>query len=323
MGKIALITGANSQDGSYLAELLLEKGYKVYGIVHDEDILRIKDMDVDIIHGDMTDQGSLDVAVTLVKPDEIYNLAAQSYYKKSVEEPMYTSDVTGMGFLRLIEAVRYHHKSARVFQASSSEMFGKTKETPQNESTRFHPRSPYGAAKAFAQHIGGYYRDSHKMFISCGVMYNHESPRRGLEFVTRKITEGIARIRLGLLDSIKLGNLNASRDWTHARQMMDGAYRMLQIDTPGDYVLGSGVTHTVKEWLEVTCKCAGLNYWEVFQQDATFERQSEIDYLRANPAKAERDLQWKATISFEEIVKEMYVEDLNLLRCNMPPKAKA
>lgn len=321
MGKIAFCTGATSQDFSYLAEILLEKGYKVYGLVRrsaSSNLWRINHIldKIELVEGDLTDQSSLDNAIRMIKPDEVYNLAAQSFVKYSFQAPISTCDITGMGVLRLLEAIRNNHKSARVFQASSSEMFGKIQETPQNELTRFYPRSPYGAAKAFGHQISVNYREAYGIFVSCGIMFNHESPRRGMEFVTRKITEGIARVKLGLLDRVRLGNLNASRDWSHARDVMGGAYLMLQHDKPEDFVLATGETHTVKQWLEKTCEVAELDYWDCFAQDTTFERQSEVDYLKGDYSKAKKLLGWEPKWKFDGLVKEMYEADYNKLSCD-------
>lgn len=318
-GKKALITGITSQDASYLAELLLEKGYEVHGLIRrsaSQNLWRIEHIKdrIKLVNGDLTDQASLDLAIRSIQPDEIYNLAAQSFVQYSFQAPETTCDITGMGVLRLLEAVKNNHKVARVFQASSSEMYGKIQETPQTENTKFYPRSPYGAAKAFAHHICVNYREAYGLFISCGIMFNHESPRRGEEFVTRKITLGLAKIKAGLQESITLGNLNASRDWSHAKEMMEGAYLLLQQDKPMDMVFGSGQTYTVKQWLEKACEVAGLNFWEVYKQSPTMERQSEVDYLKADPSKASKVLGWKTRVTFDELVKEMFEADEKLLR---------
>jgi GDPmannose 4,6-dehydratase len=316
--KKALITGITSQDASYLADLLLEKDYEVYGLIRRSAsgnlwrIEHIKDR-IKLIPGDLTDQSSLDNAVKSVKPDEVYNLAAQSFVQYSFQAPSTTSDITGIGALRLLEAVKNHHKEAKVFQASSSEMYGKIQETPQKESTKFYPRSPYGCAKAFAHHSAVNYREAYGMFISCGIMFNHESPRRGEEFVTRKITLGIAKVKRGLQDKVTLGNLNASRDWSHAKDFMDGAWRMLQQEKAEDYVLASNHTHTVKQWLEKTCEVADVPFWEAYAQDPTFNRQAEVDYLRGDYSKALANLNWKPTYTFDQLVEEMYKSDYDRL----------
>lgn len=310
----ALVTGCTSQDGSYLSELLLSKGYKVFGFVRSssgKNLSRIEHIlgQMTLLKGDMTDYASIEDAVKKSQADEIYNLAAHSKFDDSVNIPIMTCDVTGMGVLRLLEAVRTVKPDAKVFQASSSEMFGDTKETPQTELSKFHPRSPYGAAKAFAHHLSQFYRKHHKMFVSTGILYNHESPRRSNEFVTRKITEGIAKVKAGLQEKVQLGNLNTLRDWTHAKDVVNAMYLILQHKEPDDFVIGSGQTHSVKQWLEKTCEYANVQFWDVFSQAPEFERQSEHDLLCADPSKASRVLGWQPTVSFEEIVKEMYEND--------------
>ena len=308
MQKKALLTGITGMDASHMADLLLEKGYEVYGLVRRSAspnhwrIEHIKDK-LKLIEGDLTDKSSLENAIRISQADEIYNFGAQSFVQYSFQAPLATIEATGIGAFNL-------------FEASTSEQFGKITETPQNERTRFYPRSPYGCAKAFAHHIAVNYREAYNMHISCGILFNHESQRRGTEFVTRKITEGVARIKMGLQDKIVLGNLNASRDWSHARDMMQGVWLLLQQDKPMDLVLGSGETHTVKEWLEKTCEVAGLNYWDVYSQSPTMERQSEVDYLRADPSLAFSVLGWKTTVSFDELVREMYEADYENLQKN-------
>lgn len=309
----ALVTGATSQDASYLMEILLEKGYEVYGLVRrsaSQNLWRIQDIKdrIKLIPGDLTDQTSLDNAIKKVQPDEVYNLAAQSFVQYSFGAPVSTCDITGVGVLRLLEAIKNHHPSARTFQASSSEMFGKIQETPQKENTRFYPRSPYGVAKVFGHQISVNYREAYKMHISCGIMFNHESPRRGEEFVTRKITKGVAEFKASG-KKICLGNLNATRDWGHARDFMYGAWLMLQQDAPDDYILATGETHTVKQWLEKTCEVAGVDFWDVYTQDPTMERQSEVDYLKGDYSKAQSVLGWTPTIHFDELVEMMYKSD--------------
>ena len=309
MDRVALITGISGQDGSYLADILLEKGYKVYGLVRrsaSSNLWRIHHIidKLEIVYGDLTDQGSLDNAIKTVLPMEVYNLAAQSFVQYSFQAPATTSDITALGTLRILEAIRRYNPQARFFQASSSEMFGKIQETPQKETTRFYPRSPYGVAKAYAHYITVNYREAYKLHASCGIMFNHESPRRGEEFVTRKITKGIAEFkRTG--KKISLGNLNASRDWGHAKCYMDCAWRMLQQDTPDDYVISTSETHTVKEWLEESCRVGGVDFWDVYTQNPAFERQAEVDYLRGDSSKAKKVLGWEPTKRFADIVKEM------------------
>lgn len=309
MEKVALITGLTGQDGSYMADLLLSKDYKVYGLVRHSaspNLWRIQHIlnRIEIVQGDLCDQASLDNIVRKVKPDETYNLAAQSFVSYSFQAPAATSDATGLGTLRLLEAIRLHHPSSRFFQASSSEMFGKIQETPQRETTRFYPRSPYGVAKAYAHWITVNYREAHKLHASCGIMFNHESPRRGEEFVTRKITKGIAEFKK-TGQKVALGNLNASRDWGYAPNYTECAWRMLQQDTPDDYVIATGETHTVKEWLEAACVAGGVDFWDVYTQNPAFERQAEVDYLRGDYSKAKAKLGWEPTKRFAEIVKEM------------------
>ena len=317
MSKKALITGITSQDSSYLAELLLDKGYEVYGLIRRSAsanlwrIDHIKDK-INFIPGDLTDQESLNEAVRKSSPDEIYNLAAQSFVSYSFGAPSTTCDITGLGVLRLLEAVKNNFPTARVFQASSSEMFGKIQETPQRETTKFYPRSPYGCAKAFGHHIAINYREAYKLHISCGIMFNHESPRRGEEFVTRKITKGVAEYKK-TGKKLCLGNLNASRDWGHAWDYMDAAWRMLQQESPSDYVIATGETHTVKEWLEETCKVANVDFWDCYTQNPAFERQAEVDYLKGDYSKAKKELGWEPKILFNNLVKEMYLADEALI----------
>lgn len=313
MSKRALVTGITGQDGSYMADLLLEKGYEVYGLVRrsaSPNHWRIKHLEgkIKLINGDLTDQSSLDNAVKESAPDEIYNLGAQSFVKYSFESPASTVDIDGVGVLRLLESYRRYAPEARFYQASTSEMYGKTQETPQRETTRFYPRSPYGCAKAMAHYLCVNYREAYQLHISCGILFNHESPRRGEEFVTRKITKGIANFkRTG--QKICLGNLNASRDWSYAPELMEGVWLMLQQDKGADFVLGSGTTHTVKEWLEKTCEVAGVDFFDAFTQSPTMERQSEVDYLKADPSHAEKILGWKTKVSFSELVETMYKAD--------------
>lgn len=311
--KKALITGLTGQDGSYLAELLLEKGYEVHGLVRrsaSPNFWRIQHIMDKITHvpGDLTDQTSLDNALKRNQYDEIYNLAAQSFVQYSFQAPVATVDPTAIGCLRLLEAVRSYSPGSRFFQASTSEMFGKIQESPQKETTRFYPRSPYGAAKAFAHYATVNYREAYKLHASCGIMFNHESPRRGEEFYTRKVTLGVNRFKK-TGEKITLGNLNASRDWGHARDYMEGAWRMLQQEQPDDYILATGVTHTCKQWLEKACEAADVDFWDVYTQSPTMERQSEVDYLRGDASKAKAVLGWEPKTSFEELVKEMVDAD--------------
>ena len=311
--KIALITGITGMDGSHLADLLISKDYQIYGLIRrsaSPNLWRIAHIleGIELVYGDLTDQTSLDNVIRSVKPDEIYNLAAQSYVAYSFSSPITTSDITGLGVLRLLESMRQYAPNARFFQASSSEMFGKIQESPQKETTRFYPRSPYGTAKAFAHYTCVNYREAYKLHVSCAIMFNHESPRRGEEFVTRKITKGIATYK-ATGQKISLGNLNASRDWGHASDYMAGAYQMLQQDKPDDYILATGEVHTVKEWLEEACKVGGVDFWDVYTQNPAFERQAEVDYLRGDYSKAKQVLGWEPKIRFKELVKEMVESD--------------
>ena len=317
MSKRVLITGITGMDGSHLADLLLDKGYEVFGLVRRSAspnhwrINHILDK-VKLINGDLTDQSSLDNAIQESAPDEIYNLGAQSFVKYSFESPLSTVEIDGLAVLKLLESYKRYAPKARFYQASTSEMYGKIQETPQKETTRFYPRSPYGCAKVMAHHLCVNYREAYKLHISCGILFNHESPRRGEEFVTRKITKGIAEFKK-TGKKLSLGNLNASRDWGHSLDFMDGAWRMLQQESGGDYVLATGETHTVKEWLEETCKAAGVDFWDCYTQNPTMERQSEVDYLKGDYSKAKKDLGWEPKVRFTELVKEMYEADAALI----------
>lgn len=327
MKKIAFVTGATSQDSSYLFEVLLSHGYKIYGMIRrssSKNLWRIEHLlkDIELVYGDITDQSSLDSLIEKIRPDEVYNLAAQSFYNYSFEAPISTCDITGLGTLRILESVRRYSPLSRVFQASSSEMFGKIKETPQNESTAFYPRSPYGAAKAFAHHVAVNYREHYKIRISCGIMFNHESPRRGLEFVTRKITDGVARVKYGLERTIKLGNLEAERDFGYAGDYMKAAWMILQKDTPSDYVIATGRTHSVYEFLEEACKLADLNPKDIYEVDERFLRPVEQDHLRGNISKINKEIGWLPEVDFKKIVKLMYEADCERMRaiCNSNSK---
>lgn len=308
--KKALITGITGQDGSYLAELLLEKGYKVYGLTRrtsTQNFTRIKHItyheNLELISGDLMDQHSLTHALTDIKPDEVYNLAAQSFVKASWEQPVLTGEVTGLGVTRILEAVRLACPRAKFYQASSSEMFGKVRETPQHEKTPFYPRSPYGVAKVYGHWITVNYRESYDMFAVSGILFNHESPRRGLEFVTRKITNGIARIKLGKQQFIELGNLEAKRDWGYAKDYVQAMWLMLQQEQPEDFVIATGETHSVKEFLKISCKAAGIENWEaIYKHNPKYDRPAEVDLLIGNANKAQEKLNWKPTVSFEELV---------------------
>jgi GDPmannose 4,6-dehydratase len=312
----ALITGITGQDGSYLAELLLGKGYRVVGIVRRssttpyERIAHLVDR-VELVSADLLDQHSLVDAIADAKPDEIYNLAAQSFVQTSWTQPVLTGEFTAMGVTRMLEAMRKAAPGARFYQASSSEMFGKVVESPQRETTPFYPRSPYGVAKVYGHWITVNYRESYGLFAASGILFNHESPRRGLEFVTRKVTDGAARIKLGLQRELRLGNLDARRDWGFAGDYVDAMWRMLQQDSPEDFVVGTGETRSVRELCEIAFNCVGLDYREHVVQDERFYRPAEVDLLVADSTKARRMLGWKPTISFQRLVEMMVEADLS------------
>jgi GDPmannose 4,6-dehydratase len=311
----ALITGITGQDGSYLADFLLSKGYKVVGMVRRsstvtfERIQHIQD-DVIIIQGDLHDQSSLVDVMEQYQPDEIYNLAAQSFVPTSWNQPVLTGEVTALGVTRILEASRLVNPKARFYQASSSEMFGKVREVPQRETTPFYPRSPYGVAKVYGHWITVNYRESYNMFAVSGILFNHESPRRGLEFVTRKITYGAARIKLGQTKELRLGNLEARRDWGFAGDYVEGMWLMLQQEQPDDYVLGTGITHSVGEFCEAAFGYLGLDYREYVVQDPRFYRPAEVDLLVADPTCAHQRLGWQPRVSFQELVEMMVNADV-------------
>lgn len=314
----ALITGITGQDGSYLAELLLSKGYRVIGMarrastVTYERIQHILD-DVVIIQGDLTDQGSLLSMFEKYEPTEVYNLAAQSFVPTSWNQPALTGDVTALGVTRMLEAIRFVNPKIRFYQASSSEMFGKVLEVPQRESTPFYPRSPYGVAKVYGHWITVNYRESFGLFAVSGILFNHESPRRGLEFVTRKISDGVAKIKLGKARELRLGNLDARRDWGFAGDYVEAIWKMLQKDRADDFVVGSGQTHSVREFCEVAFGYAGLSYEDHVVQDEAFYRPAEVDLLVSDPRRAAAELGWEPQVGFEDLVKMMVDSDLNRL----------
>ena len=315
--KTALITGITGQDGSYLAELLLAKGYTVYGVrrrtsqAHYGCSEHLKD-DINFIYADMTDQASLIRAVEKSQPDEVYNLAAQSFVQTSWEQPVLTAEVNGTGAINLLEAIRLVKSDARFYQASTSEMFGKIQEMPQTERTPFYPRSPYGVAKLFAHWTTVNYRESYPMFTCSGILFNHESPRRGVEFVTRKITHTVARIKYGLTNELRLGNLDAKRDWGYAGDYVKAMWLMLQQDVPDDYVIATGETHTVREFVEKAFEYAGLNYRDYVTIDPRFIRPAEVEVLLGNPEKARTKLGWTPEVNFEQLVHMMMEEDMRL-----------
>jgi GDPmannose 4,6-dehydratase len=313
--KTALITGITGQDGSYLAELLLDKGYRVVGVVRRssttpyERIAHLVDR-IELVSADLLDQTSLTDVVQSTAPDEIYNLAAQSFVQTSWNQPVLTGEFTALGVTRMLEALRKAAPRARFYQASSSEQFGKVVETPQRESTPFYPRSPYGVAKVYGHWITVNYRESFDLFAVSGILFNHESPRRGLEFVTRKISDGVARIKLGLQRELRLGNLDARRDWGFAGDYVEAMWRMLQLETPDDFVIGTGDTYSVREFCDAAFGAVGLDYREFVVQDERFFRPAEVDLLVADPAKAKTVLQWTPRVGFRELVEMMVEADL-------------
>jgi GDPmannose 4,6-dehydratase len=316
----ALITGITGQDGSYLAEFLLAKGYQVVGMVRRsstvtfERIQHIQD-EIAIVQGDLHDQSSLMVVLEEYQPDEIYNLAAQSFVMTSWSQAVLTGEVTALGVTRLLEAIRSVTPEARFYQASSSEMFGKVVEVPQRETTPFYPRSPYGVAKVYGHWITVNYRESYNMFAVSGILFNHESPRRGLEFVTRKISDGVARIKLGQTNELRLGNLDARRDWGFAGDYVEAMWMMLQQDIPDNYVIGTAETHSVREFCEIAFGCVGLNYQDHVIQDPRYYRPAEVDLLVSDPIKARETLGWRQKVGFKELVEMMVEADLRQDRC--------
>jgi len=310
----AFITGITGQDGSYLAEILLEKDYEVYGMVRRSssfNTARIDHIfgDIELVFGDLADGSVLNQLVRTIRPDEVYNLGAQSHVRVSFDVPEYTADVDALGTLRLLDAIREEGVDCRFYQASSSEMFGEVAEVPQREETKFHPRSPYGVAKVFGYWITRNYREAYGMYAVNGILFNHESPRRGPTFVTRKITRAVGAILRGEQDDLKLGNLDAKRDWGFARDYMDGAWRMLQADEPGDYVLATGETHTVEEFLEEAFTYAGLDWRAYVKTDPRYFRPSEVDLLIGDASKAKEKLGWEPTVRFQELVRMMVDAD--------------
>ena len=317
--KRVLITGINGMDGSHLADLLLEKGYKVYGMerrsssknrtntVHLEG-------KINFINGDLTDQNSLFRCIKESEPDEVYNLGSQSFVGESWNTPEQTSDVTGLGVLRVLEAIREYGKGIKFYQASTSEMFGRMVENPAKETTPFYPRSPYGVAKLYGHWITKNYRESYDMFNCSGILFNHESERRGIEFVTRKITDGVARIHLGLRDDITLGNLDSKRDWGYSPDYVKSMWLMLQQDEPNDYVIATGKSHSIREFLDAAFQHIGIVHWDEYvKQDPRFMRPAEVDVLRGDSTKARDELGWTLSTSFQEMISKMVSNDINLL----------
>ncbi len=318
MQKKALITGITGQDGSYLADFLLEKGYRVYGLVRRsstinfERIAHLQD-EIELIPGDLLDQSSLIAALQKAEPDEVYNLAAQSFVPTSWSQPVLTAEFTALGVTRLLEAIRVVNSAIRFYQASSSEMFGMVGESPQNEETRFYPRSPYGVAKLYGHWMTVNARESYGLFACSGILFNHESPRRGIEFVTRKVSYNVARIKLGLQRKMKLGNLEAERDWGFAGDYVRAMWLMLQQDKPEDYVIATGVTHSVKRLLEVAFGHAGLDYREHVEVDAGLFRPAEVTHLLGNSTKACKQFGWEPRVGFEELIGMMVDSDIELV----------
>ncbi|NOH00785.1 MAG: GDP-mannose 4,6-dehydratase [Chloroflexi bacterium] len=317
----AIITGITGQDGSYLAELLLEKGYRVIGVarrsstVNSERIQHLLD-DITVVQGDLQDQGSLLSLLEEYEPAEVYNLAAQSFVPTSWNQPALTGDVTALGVTRMLEAIRFVNPKIRFYQASSSEMFGKVLEVPQKESTPFYPRSPYGVAKVYGHWITVNYRESFDIFATSGILFNHESPRRGLEFVTRKISDGVARIKLGLAKELRLGNLEAQRDWGFAGDYVQAMWLMLQQDKPDSYVIGMGETHSVREFCEIAFSHVGLDYRDFVMVDERFYRPAEVDLLISDPTRARTQLNWEPGVTFKELVTMMVDGDMARHRKN-------
>jgi GDPmannose 4,6-dehydratase len=319
MSKRALITGITGQDGSYLAELLLSKGYEVHGMVRrssSENFERIDHLreKVTLHQGDLLDQYSLSLMLEAAQPDEVYNLAAQSFVPTSWSQPVLTGEFTGLGVTKVLEAIRHTRSKTRFYQASSSEMFGKVREVPQTESTPFYPRSPYGVAKVYGHHITVNYRESFGLYATSGILFNHESPRRGLEFVTRKVTDGVARIKTGKMKKLGLGNLDAKRDWGFAGDYVEAMWLMLQQPQPDDYVIATNETHTVRELCEIAFAHVGLDAKEHIAVDRAFVRPAEVDVLIGNPAKARTKLGWTPKVSFSDLVKMMVDADMERYR---------
>jgi len=316
--KRALITGITGQDGSYLAEFLLEKGYDVFGLVRRSSTVNFERIshiqhDIELLSGDLLDQLSLTSALNTAQVEEVYNLGAQSFVPASWEQPMLTGEITGLGTTRLLEAIRSVDPNIRFYQASTSELYGKAQETPQSESTPFYPRSPYGVSKLYAHWITINYRESYDLYACAGILFNHESPRRGLEFVTRKITNGVARIKKGIDKELRLGNLEARRDWGYAGDFVEAMWLMLQQDSPEDYVIATGKDRTIREFCEAAFGHVGLDWQEFVKVDEKFLRPAEVNILLGDSSKAQNQLGWKPRISFEEMVQMMVDRDLELL----------
>jgi GDPmannose 4,6-dehydratase len=315
--KSALITGVTGQDGTYLAEHLLAQGYTVYGLVHGQNNPRLAAIEriapgIEFVEGDLLDQSSLIAALETCQPTEVYNLGAMSFVGLSFKQAALTGEVTGLGVTRMLDAIRTVNAQIKFYQASSSEMFGKVRETPQTEATPFHPRSPYGVAKVYGHYITVNYRESYGIYACSGILFNHESPRRGMEFVTRKITNGVAKIKLGLQKQLALGNIDAERDWGFAGDYVRAMHLMMQQDEPSDYVIATGETHSVREFCELAFSRAGLDWEEHVVSDARFMRPAEVDMLIGDAGKARTELGWSPTVSFAELVAMMVDNDLRL-----------
>ena len=317
--KNTLITGITGQDGSYLAELLLKKGYKVFGIKRRTSDLNYGNVehlknDIEFLYADMIDLPSLITAIKTAKPDEVYNLAAQSFVQTSWEQPILTSEIDGIGVANILEAIRITKPEARFYQASTSEMFGKVQAVPQKETTPFYPRSPYGVAKLYGHWITVNYRESYKMFTSSGILFNHESPRRGLEFVTRKVSNAVASIKFGMQKELRMGNLDSKRDWGFAGDYVKAMWLMLQQDKPDDYVVATGETHTIRELLEEAFGYVGLNYEDYVVIDPRFVRPAEVELLLGDPGKAFEKLGWKPEVNFKQLIQMMVESDMEKIK---------
>jgi GDPmannose 4,6-dehydratase len=319
MAKRALITGITGQDGSYLADFLLEQGYEVFGLVRRSSTVTFSRIEhiqdrITLISGDMLDQSSLQTALQECEPQEVYNLAAQSFVQTSWTQPVFTGDVTALGVTRILSAIRHINPDIRFYQASSSEMFGKVREVPQRETTPFYPRSPYGVAKVYGHWITINFRESYGMHATSGILFNHESPRRGIEFVTRKVTYNVAKIKLGMANELRLGSLDSRRDWGFAGDYVKAMWLMLQQEKPDDYVVATGETHSVQELVETACGYVGLDWHDFVVQDPRFMRPAEVDMLVGDPSKAGAVLGWEPKVTFTELIHMMVEADLELLK---------
>ncbi len=328
MPRKALITGITGQDGSYLAEFLLQKNYRVYGLIRRSSTINFERInhlqdDVELIPGDLLDQSSLITAIQKTEPDEVYNLAAQSFVPTSWSQPVLTGEFTALGVTRILEAIRVVNPAIRFYQASSSEMFGMVEESPQTEATRFYPRSPYGVAKLYGHWMTVNARESYGLYACSGILFNHESPRRGIEFVSRKITYGVARIKLGLQTKLKMGNLDAERDWGFAGDYVRAMWLMLQQESPEDYVIATGETHSVRRLLDIAFRQVGLNFQDYVEIDPELMRPAEVHHLRGDCSKARKKLGWRPEVTFENLVERMVESDLELVSRDVPKATSA